>query len=858
MPPKRYREGSPNTVLRSMSSEESGNSMNINLSQNTLNSRNNGYGGFSNNENGNLERTAKRRKNNSQPRPPLVTAAQAAGSKQKANYEKLRIKRNSLPRGLYNIFSNARLQNAVNQGRYQNMNTQIKSKIKLANNHERRIKNQLNKIPNGIFRRNTTFKINNVIGNNSKTNALLQQINTEQKKINANAKAKAAENAKKAAANKAAENAKKAAANKAAENAKKAVRNRVAPVNLRAKKKAAAAAQATENAKAKAENQEKNRKKAQNTINKAITNKRQRNANELNMLRKSKAAANKAVANKARANAKAKAATPANSVRNSVTNIGNGGNSLNNNANSSAFIAPTKRERKADGKLEKDDAGKFMKRGILLEIIKMSSRTINMANNNRNGFLKLMPTVNNANSILEYHTYTWALLYDLISTIDGTKFAALQITPKTLKDIHKKLMVKNTYTTGRSTGGMGNRQERVFNFTDEEVVEFLFLIWLDGNHDEYIHKSFIEWLDDKESNATYFTTTHRELAKKFVREFPDPRIYINNVPKFSKTNAKKEREEFITQALKSVKGYETIRKICIETESVWFFIHNYNGDPRRVSTKNQTSVKMNFPTFSGGNPSKTSLAGNFESILKMGIEKILNIKQSDYIYTGTWEINKLKQGNMIHEVSLDQESGDKILSKTITNTPKFRPYITTASLIDPGKHMLDSGAGSTDRLLLLNAMKTNNMNFLDNLQCHYHVGPVKFVIRNGSLNFLKVDLSIRKGGPPTNKPGKMPTLDFFQLKINETNRQSGVIKQGGKKAEAKNSASKMGKFMGDALQYMTVSVQNTYRGKPRYFASGDGSACFMNAYFCQKLKIPLRLIIDTGVSDIRSIGLRNN
>ena len=663
---------------------------------------------------------------------------------------------------------------------------------------------------------------------NAKKKAIIAQ---QQGKAAANnARRKAVANAR-AAANKAAENAKKAAANKAAENAKKAVRNRVAPVNLRAKKKAAAAAQATENAKAK----------AQNTINKAITNKRQRNANELNMLRKSKAAANKAAAN-------ARATTPANSVRNSITNIGNGGNSINNNASSPVIIA-------ANGN------GKTKKNAILLEIIKMSRRTINMANNNRNGFLKLMPTVNNANSILEYHTYTWALLYDLISTIDGTKFAALQITPKTLKDIHKKLMVKNTYTTGRSTGGMGNRQERVFNFTDEEVVEFLFLIWLDGNHDKYINESFKDWLDDKNSNAVYFTNRHRELAKDFVNEFPDPRKYINNVPKFSKTNAKKEREEFITQALRNVKGYETIRKICIETKSAWFFIHSYNGDPSRAHTVKkplQTSVKMGFGTYSSGNPAKTSLADNFESILKMGIEKILDIKQSDYIYTGTWEINKLKQGNMIHEVSLDQESGDKILSKTITNTPKFRPYITTASLIDPGKHMLSSGAGSSDRLLLLNAMKTNNMNFLDNLQCHYHVGPVKFVIRNGSLNFLKVDLSIRKGGPPTNKPGKMPTLDFFQLKINETNRQSGEIIQGGKKKNATDPLSKMGKFMGDALQYMTVSVQNIYRKKPRYFASGDGSACFMNAYFCHKLNIPLRLIIDTGVGNIRSTGLQNN
>ena len=581
--------------------------------------------------------------------------------------------------------------------------------------------------------------------------------------------------------------------------------------------------------------------------NKVVANKAA--ANKVNANARAKVVANKVNANaRAAANANARAATPANSVRNSITNIGNGGNSINNNASSPVIIAANRN-------------GKTKKNAILLEIIKMSRRTINMAKNNRNGFLKLMPMVNNANSILEYHTYTWALLYDLISTIDGTKFVALQITPKTLKDIHKKLMVKNTYTTGRSTGGMGNRQERVFNFTDEEVVEFLFLIWLDGNHDKYIRESFKDWLDDKNSNAVYFTNRHRDLAKKFVNEFPDPGKYINNVPKFSKTNAKKEREEFITQALRNVKGYETIRKICIETKSVWFFIHSYNGDPSQAHTVKkplQTSVKMGFGTYSSGTPSKTSLASNFETILKMGIEKILDIKQSDYIYTGTWEINKLKQGNMIHEVSLDQESGDKILSKTITNTPKFRPYITTASLIDPGKHMLDSGAGSTDRLLILNAMKTKNMNFLDNLQCHYHVGPVKFVIRNGGLNFLKVDLSIRKGGPPIKKEGSMPTLDFFQLKINETNQQSGEIIQGGIKKNATNPPSKMGKFMGDALQYMTVSVQNTYRKKPRYFASGDGSACFMNAYFCHKLNIPLRLIIDTGVGNIRSTGLQNN
>ena len=654
----------------------------------------------------------------------------------------------------------------------------------------------------------------------------------DRQQANANAKEKAVANKVNANARKNAEllmNVSRKAAN--------------AKANKNAKEKAAAnkvAANANANAKAKANV---NAKEKANANAKA---KAKANAN-------TKANANAKAKAKAKANVNVRAATPANSVRNSVTNIGNGGNSLNNNAISSAFIAPAEREKGADGKLEKQDDGKLMKRGILLTIIKMAQRTSAMSTKN---LKKLMPMVNNVNSITEYHTYAWALLYDMISTLENTKFTQIQITSKTLKDIHKKLMVKNAYTTGRTStsGGMGNRREQVFNFTDEEVVEFLFLIWLDGNHDDYIHKSFIEWLDDKNSNSIYFTNKHRALAKKFVNNFPDPRKYINNVPKFPQNVGKKkeERKKFKMEVLKNVKGYDTIRKICIETDSVWFFIHDYNGDPSRVNTKNQTSVKMGFGTSSSKPPAKTSLAGNFESDLKMGIEKILNIKQSDFIFTGSREINNLKR-NGIHEVSLDMETDDMILSRTITNTPSFRPYVTTANLIDPGKYMLSIGAGSDDRTLLLNAMRTQNIQILDNLQSHYHIGPVKFVIRNSNLDFLKVDLSIRKGGPPKTNNGRMPTLDFFELKINES-----YIKQGEKRKGATTPSTKMGKFMGDALQYMTVAVQNTYRGKPRYFASGDGSACFMNAYFCQKLKIPIRLIIDTGISDIRTIGLRNN
>ena len=820
MPPKRYREGSPNTVLRSMSSEESGNSMNINLSQNTLNSRNNGYGGFSNNENGNLERTAKRVKTQPQPPPPppLVTVAQAAGSKQKANYEKLRIKRNSLPRGLYNIFSNARLQNAVNQGRYQNMNTQIKSKIKLANNHERRIKNQLNKIPNGIFRRNTTFKINNVIGNKNKTNALLQQINTEQKKINANAKA-AANNARR----------------KAVANAKKKAIIARQQVSVKVSNNTANKAKANANARAAANKANANAKAA---------------ANKANANAKARAAANKA-------NANARAATPANSARVSATTLGSPNQSLNNNASFASIIKP------ANKRNSKEKPGKLMKEGILLEITKQAQRTAKMKS--LNNLRKLNGILNSPNSIKEYDTYAWALLYDMVKGLYDTKFEVdgkpINVSLKTLKQIHEKLRQKNIYSSGRTTGGEGNRRRfDTETFNNDEIVEFLLLIWLDGSHDAYITSSFLAWLDSPTCKQ-YFNNRHRELAKSFVKDFPNPTNFKDTFKKNPKGF-----KIFKTGIFENIKGYDTIRKICIETEAVWFFIHDFNpGTSKRMIDKGFTD---------GKSPPTASLSGNFEKELKLGIKEILNTQQTNEIYSGG-EISNLKRSG-VKIVSLDMEADGDILSEAIRNTPSFRPFVTVASLIDPGKHMNKTSAGRKDVQLVLSAMETGKVDLLDELQCQYYIGPLNFTImdtiktkngNNNNLPFFEINLSIKQGGPSITNEGRVSTSDFFDLKVNGEKVRQGATaanaRNGPSKPRAKNfiikkPEAKMGKFMGDALQYMVVAIQNKYRGRERYFASGDGSACFMYVYFCNKLNIKPKLIIDKGDERIRTIGLRNN
>jgi hypothetical protein len=659
----------------------------------------------------------------------------------------------------------------------------------------------------------------------------------------ANANAKAAANKAKAEANERREvqprmnlkEKKRAAAIKANANAKaKANANAKARANANAKAKANANAKARANANAKAKANA-NAKARANANAKAKAN---ANANA-----KARANAN------AKARAKANANTKANSARVSATTLGTPNQSLNNNGNSDPIIKPANRRN------SKEKEGKLMKGGILLEIIKQAGRTASMKK--LNNLKKLNTRLNSPNSIKEYDTYAWALLYDMIKGLPDTKFEGMQVNRKTLKQVHEKLRQKNAYSSGRTSGGEGNRRIFIETFNDDEIVEFMLLIWLDGSHDAYITSSFLDWIDSPTCEE-YFHIRHRNLAKNFVKEFPNPK----NINDTFKRNPIKFKN-FKTELFKKIKGYDTIRKICIETEAIWFFIHEYNpGTSKRMIDKVFNKDK------------KPSLSGNFEAELKLGMKEILNTRQTNEIYSGG-AINNLKRnGQKI--VSLDMETGGDILSEAIRNTPDFRPYITVANLIDPGKHMIKTSAGSKDAQLVLSVMQSGRVDLLDKLKCQYYIGPLNFTImdkiktkngKNNSLPFFKINLSIDQGGPPITKEGRVPTLDFFNLNVNGKKVLQGTTafdaRNGPSKPRAKNFTikkpeAKMGKFMGDALQYMVVAIQNKYRGRERYFASGDGSACFMYVYFCNKLNIKPKLIIDKGDERIRTIGLRNN
>ena len=590
-----------------------------------------GPSNISNNENNastkeNLERTAKRRKNNSQPRPPIVTVAQAAGSKQKANYEKLRIKRNSLPRGLYNIFSNTRLQNAVNRGGYQNMNTQINSKIKLVNINERRIKNQLNKISNGNFRRNVQSKINNVIGNNNKTSALLQQINTKAK---ANA-AKAAKVARAAAATQAAKNANANAA-----------RARANAIAARAKYNAiAAATQAAKNAKAA------KAAKASNA-----------NAN----------AAKNASANAARARARVNA-------------------KINNLANIRDVVTLM---------LSKDQLIEIAKN---LKVSYTKSNKVPklkdtiLKHNNKNDLIK------EVNNQLVGDAESKKIAEKVNSYISGIRNTKSQTRPKYtaslvilyIKDLSKAARTK-AITNGRNLlqlmNGINSRTisnnniKKEEQITNEQFTDLVFIMWLDGVHDNYITKTLDTWFNE----TTLFSNTQKALIVKgwdtqFIR---------------------------IINSLKLPKGNKNIL-----TSSLSNFSSGWEKDVKTYLTEKYKNDAI---------PISTSLAQQVTSSIPQNIN--IGVDQE---YTDNNE-------NSITNFIQDHTKATN--SKTDVNT-----LITYGQAFDPGRSMVNGGVHKDIEKLTLN--RNLNSKFIPKKK-KYYLCDMNIDLKVGNTSVFK--LQVQKG-----------------------------------------------------------------------------------------------------------------
>ena len=338
-------------------------------------------------------------------------------------------------------------------------------------------------------------------------------------------------------------------------------------------------------------------------------------------------------------------------------------------------------------------------------------------------------------------------------------------------------------------------------------------MWLDGWHDEYNETSFQSFLPTLAGNEGYFEnryiTNSWNIMKSIVPE--NETININQNTLISKI----------------------INKVPVIRE----FIYDST-----FTKKLQNAAKKKNPK-TGKSKAPPTLKQRFETVLRDSIPELLGYELKDNRGNKNNISRPSINTNNKHMVLLDMENDQQRLSKTINNSPNLYPYLASASLIDPGRFKLGYYVLTDDitRIRTWIAEKNRNQKIL-NFNTRYHVGPTNMILKDkGGKTFLDVNLTVNLRGVAQNKLNKVNNNSFFSLKVNG---KEVKIRTAKKNAKGAGVEFKMGKFMGDALQYMTVIVQNNTRERNRVFASGDGNACFMYMHLCKCIDQTPRIIID--------------
>ena len=340
----------------------------------------------------------------------------------------------------------------------------------------------------------------------------------------------------------------------------------------------------------------------------------------------------------------------------------------------------------------------------------------------------------------------WAIVFKLFKKdIPTTQIPKGGVGRETIDEIHSEIMKANKYRFGVVSSEV-NSTPMVLSIDKESADAFIYLMWLDGIHDEYNPNTFDEF-----------------KSSPFYKTFFPGHIWSNN---------------------------------------------NFIEDINKTSG--------------------TLTKGTFEKKLKENIQNLFEI--TEYLtVSGPERFNVTNESKKIF-VSIDQELRDnKPISKFVKGSNGLEPYITVGSLIDPGRMMPLEGVSSevTNIIYFL-----NNPNTVFRLKNRYDVGPLKLLLKIGDTIFMDIDVSINKGIAQTKLTKVEKSSDYFSIKFNGVDIKLGSTKNAAK-LDAKSA---MGKFLGDALQYIIVNLRNTQsRKNTRAFGTGDGMAAVLSAFFATKV-----------------------
>ena len=370
-----------------------------------------------------------------------------------------------------------------------------------------------------------------------------------------------------------------------------------------------------------------------------------------------------------------------------------------------------------------------------------------------------------------------------------------------------------------------NSRSHSKNLNDDELVDMLFLLYLDGVHDKYLVKvNFIEFLQ---------TGYIREIVRSDVLSF--------------------------------VKKYASSGKVTPTFQK----FYNIPTIPEGVK-KNIYTLYNGTRTFSGGywsspenkKATKQIIGASWEVFFKKNVVSIFPGQVKDVIEIDS--INKLltskSRGDSRIYVGVDQEAESQPISEIIDtsmNDEKYflYPYVSLGVLLDPGNTMVRNMLKKDIAHLLSNSPSIGLM---------YDVEPTVI-----SLSWKNKPFFVIEAGqielPPISKPENLLGQSVFTVRIN-----GWLVPIGASAGEARaNDAKKgkfnkftkgfveFGKFMGDGLQYMYLASKPKQRN-PRAFCSGDGMACASYMFYSKLFgKTDPPLIIDGGATQGSRLTIYN-
>ena len=378
------------------------------------------------------------------------------------------------------------------------------------------------------------------------------------------------------------------------------------------------------------------------------------------------------------------------------------------------------------------------------------------------------------------------------------------------------IRIRNLWLSG-ATGKERKRESKqtdktlTMTINDDQFMDIIFMIWLDGVHDEYVKQTFFQW-----TQGAFFK---KYFANKEIKKIVNTWF-----------NLEQKGTNFMKALFKSMESKPT--------ESKRF--------------ENNT-LSLSKDTAAFGKPQK-----GWEALIKWDIGNIFKYKNQRKLKRNQFLSKGTKQTNTkvpVLYVSVDaEERDDKPLSMLVDNSRKvMNNLVTPGTLLDPGNTMILGGI-NTDIGQMVEHHFGAGGSF--NLRNSYYIAPMTLDMQlTGEISVFKLELKINNGMAQS---GEGHTIgSFFEQRLNGVlipNVPSAKIEA---QRNPNNYYAAASKWSGDGLQYIYQAFIDTVNPNPgavRYpFGSQDGMAdcCFCKWSELLGNKSPI-VFVDWGLSTGKS------